>query len=140
MIVSKVLEVLDKAEFRNVALLGRRVLSLGMGCKEIMVLKPSEVEAFDKLMQRNHHIRYINTWVEYIQLLSDWTIEDLNSDHYYKYEDRGWTLDEYDDQYVVDVFIDNYDIEQPFLVEIPKSDISESDLRNLKRKCDRGID
>lgn len=133
MIVTKTLEVIELAQGRPIVLLGNNVTVMNKVC---LKLSKSEIEPFTQLMKRNKHTKFINTWVEYIRFLSDITIEELNLDHYYKYEDRGWTLEEYDDCYRVDVFIDNYDIEQPFVVRIDKKSITDADLKNLKRICD----
>ena len=56
------------------------------------------------------------------------SIKYLNQTHYYKYEDRGWSFLEYEDKYIVTVFLDNYDVEEFVVFEIPVNEINKKEL------------
>ena len=135
MIVKKTVQILNelkKYPTNTIIILNNEIRFYG---KKRGELSSKETEQMRALLKRNKNINLIDNWYDYIQYLSDNTIENLNQDHYYKYEDRGWTFYTTKDKYIVDVFIDNYDVEQPFEVHIPKNSITDNDLSKLKRNC-----
>lgn len=129
MIVTKALKVLDY-NGSNIFLLGNRVL---VENKEVAELKDGELKDFQKLMSRNRNIKFSNSWIDYMKRGVEVALENLNQESYYKYEDRGWTFYEHGNSYIVDVFLDNYDVEQFICFEIPKDEI---DKRELLRYAD----
>lgn len=128
MIVNKTMNILDKVEQLhdcNVFILGNRVL---VGNTHIMTLNDAETTQIGKLLSRNKHINFSNSWIDYMKKGIELFLDVLNQNHYYKYEDRGWTFQECGDMYIVDIFLDNYDVEQFMMFEIPVNEISKTEL------------
>jgi hypothetical protein len=128
MIVTKTLEVLKHAEEKyenNIFILGNRVL---VGSTQVMTLKDSETTQMAKLLSRNNNIKFSNSWIDYMKKGVEIALYNLNQTNYYKYEDRGWTFVECNGKYNVDIFLDNYDIEQFIGFEIPVNEISKKEL------------
>lgn len=131
MIVNKTLKIINKINNHGkLFVLGNDVITTN---GKLATLKNSEKEDFIKLIKRNKNIEVFTSWIDYIRLISKINVDNLNRTHYYKYEDRGWELIERDDEYVVSIFLDNFDVEQFAYVTIPKNSISDKDLEFLKR-------
>ena len=128
MIVRKTLEVLDKLsewDGNNIFVLGNRVL---IESTPIMKLNGLEVIQMSKLLSRNNNVTFSNSWIDYMKKGVENSIKYLNQTHYYKYEDRGWSFLEYEDKYIVTVFLDNYDVEEFVVFEIPVNEINKKEL------------
>lgn len=129
MIVTKTLKLIQKCqnspETNTMYLLGNRVV---IGRDTVATLTNGEIPQFKRLMGRCKVVSFKSSWIDYMKEGIEKVLFELNQTNYYKYEDRGWTFNEHKNSYIVDVFLDNYDIEQFIYFEIPKSEISKQEL------------
>jgi hypothetical protein len=127
MIVTKTLNVLNerKNTIVPIYLLGNRVV---MGTRTVTTLSNTEVPQFIQLMKRCKDVNFKSSWIDCIKDDIESVLFELNRTHYYQYEDRGWTFRETEDEYIIDVFLDNYDMEEFVVFKVPKSEISKEEL------------
>ena len=126
MIVSKTLDILNNS-YGNIYVLDNKIITHERKTgyfRAVDSLKTEEVDSVVKLLKRNNHRKVSTDWIDYMDYTVKLSLNNLNSDHYYKYYERSRDLDNEDDTYYyVSVFLDNHDWEQFEHFKIPKCEI-----------------
>lgn len=138
MIVKKVLNIIDK-RYGPIFIINKKVISHDRTKGwfiTIDTLKDNEINDVVSLLKRNKHFDTSTSWIEYIKYEIELKLNELNSEHYHQYYERGRNLEkEDDDYYYINIWFDNHmDFDDFLNFKIPKTEINKEELNNFLRR------